>query len=343
LVFVVLYNTFFQVNYKRLGNIALWNHLQLVFDVAVVTVLVYYSGSVDSWFWSMYPLFVLEAAFILPGRRDAWLLAVLSAVMLGSLELLELLGVVPHVAMPFSGEGLHRDGIFVAVGYGWQLAVIAGTAAVSTRLVGSQRTPSSTRAQHAVLDEGTGLYSREYFLRTCSVESMRALRDGRPLHVLLLDIDRFGEFNRRFGIEVGDELLRQIAEAIARAVGDAGDVQMTTNLAARLGGEEFVVFLAEDVSMAGPPQSADALRLAERLRCEIAQTRVEGAGVTVSIGLASLPDDGASCDELLDAADVALVAAAELGGDRVMEASAARAGGDGIASARDRYTSSLDA
>ena len=95
--FVVLYNGFYQLNYKRLGNIALWNHLQLALDALVVTVLVYYSGSVNSWFWSMYSLFILEAAFILPKRRDAWLLAGLCAFLLGSLELLEFADLIPHV------------------------------------------------------------------------------------------------------------------------------------------------------------------------------------------------------------------------------------------------------
>jgi hypothetical protein len=81
--FVVLYNAFYQLNYRRLGNVALWNHLQLGLDAVVVTVLVHYSGSVHSWFWSMYPLFILEAAFILPRRRDAWFLAGWCALLLG--------------------------------------------------------------------------------------------------------------------------------------------------------------------------------------------------------------------------------------------------------------------
>ncbi len=340
--FVVLYNAFYQLNYKRLGNIALWNHLQLALDALVVTVLVYYSGSVDSWFWSMYPLFILEAAFILPKRRDAWLLAALSAALLGALELLEFVGIVPHVLMPFSGGELYHDTVFVAVSYGWQLAVIAGTAAVSTQLVGSQVAGSSVRTQHMVLDEGTGLYSREYFLRAFSVEIARALRDGRPLHALLVDIDHFGEFNRRFGIELGDRLLRKIADTITRAVGDAGDVLMTTNLAARFGGEEFVVLLAEDANVAGPPQRPDAFRLAERLRREIGEARVDGAGVTVSLGIASLPADGTSCDELLNAADSALAAAVEQGGNRVVEASAASAMSDERMLLRSRFTDAGD-
>ena len=75
LLFVMLYNTFYLLTYKRLGNIAFLNHLQFFFDALVVSVLVYYSGGASSWFWTMYPLFVFEAAFILPRARDTWLLA----------------------------------------------------------------------------------------------------------------------------------------------------------------------------------------------------------------------------------------------------------------------------
>jgi diguanylate cyclase (GGDEF)-like protein len=318
--FVVLYNTFYQLKYKRLGSIAVWNQLQLVLDALVVTVLVYYSGSVNSWFWSMYSLFILEAAFILPKPRDAWLLTAMCIVLLGSLEFLELVGVIPHVTIPFASPLLHLDPVFVAVRFGWQVAVLAGTAAVSTQLIGAQRAEAATRQQLVVLDEATGLYSRSYFLRALTAELARAERDRRMLHVLLIDVDRFGDFNRRFGIELGDRVLKALADTITRTVGDAGDVLVTTNMAARFGGEEFVVLLAEDAHVAGAPQREDAVRLGELLRDEINHTSVEGAGVTVSVGIASFPHDGASADDLLDAADAALAEAILAGGDRVVQA-----------------------
>ena len=319
--FVALYNTFYQLNYRRLGNIALWNNLQLALDAIVVTVLVYYSGGVSSWFWSMYSLFILEAAFILPRRRDTWGLAVLCMLLLGGIEVLELSGVLPHVTIPFAAAAQYKDPVYVAVRYLWQVAVLAGTAAVATQLVGEQRAEAAGRQALTVFDENTGLYSRAYFLRALGAEIRRAQRDARPLHVLLIDIDRFGGFNRRFGIDVGDRLLSLIAAAITGCVSEAGDMLVTTNLAARFGGEEFVVLLAEDQETKGPPQNDDALRLAECLRREIGKQRVDGAGVAVSVGVASLPTDGSTSDELLDAADGALSAAKEAGGDRVVVAS----------------------
>jgi diguanylate cyclase (GGDEF)-like protein len=237
------------------------------------------------------------------------------------MELAELLRILPHVDIPYATGDFHLDGVFVAVRFLWQVAVLAGTAAVATQLVGEQRSEEATRAQMAVLDEATGLYSRSYFLRALGAEIRRAQPDERPLHIVLLDIDRFGDYNRKFGISQGDQLLSGIAAAITATVGEAGDVLVTTNVAARYGGEEFVILLAEDATVSGAPQPDDAMRLAEHLRRAIASVSVKGAGATVSVGVASFPADGRVADELLDAADAALYSAVEGGGDRVVAAS----------------------
>jgi len=319
--FVVVYNTFYQLNYKRLGNIAVWNNLQLALDALVVTVLVYFSGGVNSWFWSMYSLFILEAAFILQRRRAAWGLAIFCMVLLGSLEMLELAGVLPHVTMPFASEDLYRDGVFVFVRYLWQVAVLAGTAAVATQLVHEQRVEESGRQSMTVLDAATGLYSRGFFLQALASEIRRAQRDGRPIHLILLDIDSFGAFNKRFGIERGDKLLQAIASTITGCLNTTENADITANLAARIGGEEFAVLLAEDAMTQGAPSAADADHLADELRRAIGTTNVDDASVSVSVGLASLPTDASTVDELLDAADQALAAAIDAGGNVVVTAS----------------------
>jgi diguanylate cyclase (GGDEF)-like protein len=210
--------------------------------------------------------------------------------------------------------------VYVSVRYLWQVAVLAGTAAVSTQLVHQGRTETAARQSLMVLDETTGLYSRVYFLRALAAEIRRAERDGRPVHVLLIDIDQFGEFNRRFGIELGDKMLQAIAATVTRCVAEAGDIMVTTNLAARFGGEEFAVLLAEDAQTEGPPSTSDAGHLAERLRSAIGSTIVDGASVSVSVGIASTPTDGSTADELLDAADNALSSAERSGGNTVVTA-----------------------
>lgn len=327
--FVMLYNTFYTLNYRRLGNITVWNHLQLALDALVVTVLVYYSGGASSWFWSIYPLFILEATFILPRSRDAWIIALGCVAMLGSVILLEMVGVLPHVVIPFADPELHTDRTYISVRFLWQATVLIGTASVATSLVGGFRRASDLRASRQLIDEMTGLYSRAYFLRTCVAEIRRSLKDGHEIHVILVDVDRLGDFNTRFGFDRGDEMLRSISEAIQRSVAEAGDLSVSSNVVARFGGEEFAVLLAEDERIDGYPTVADALRLAEKIRAAVAAVSVSEAGVTASVGVASAPHDGHSIDELLDVADNALACAVSSGGNRVMSARDCPVDGEG--------------
>jgi len=318
--FVVLYNTFYAVNYRRLGNIAVWNNLQLALDAIVVTVLVYFSGGVNSWFWSMYALFILEAAFILPHPRAAWLHAAFSMALVGVVEWTEFMGWLPHVAIPFAASDVHGDFVFVSVRYLWQVAVLAGTAGVATRLVGEFRRELGSRRSMALLDELTGLYSRTYFTRALASELKRAERDGRELHVLLVDVDRFGEFNNRFGYDNGDAMLVEVARAIAATITPTGDEVATTNVACRFGGEEFAVLYAEDERLDGAPLSADAVGLAAQMCAAVSAASVADASVTVSVGVATFPLDGRIAADLIDAADVALGCAAAEGGNRAVAA-----------------------
>jgi diguanylate cyclase (GGDEF)-like protein len=317
---VVGYNTFYTLTYKRLGNIAVWNNLQLGLDAIVVTVLVYFSGGVNSWFWSMFALFILEGTFILPRPRDAWGHAAFSVALLGIVEISELFGVLPHIDIPFAVHSLHSDAIYVAVRYTWQVAVLLGTAWIATQIANEFRRELAAGSAQQIIDETTGLYSRPYFMRACAAEIRRAQRDHRQLHVMLVDIDHFGAFNDRFGIDAGDEMLRELAQSLLKTLEAAGDVAVSTNLAARFGGEEFAVIFAEDSRATGTPSVDDAVRLAEAIRQGAEAVRVMDAGVAVSLGIASVPEDGLTVDAILDAADGALAQAIEAGGNRVVVA-----------------------
>lgn len=314
LLVVVGYNTFYSLTYRKFGNFAIFNHVQLLLDAFVVTVLIYYSGGIASWFYAMFPLFVLEAAFILPKRRDAWLVAGYCAGLLGLLVVLEFSHVLPHVVIPFSNVTYRDDLIYVAVRYLWQLAVIFGTAAVATLLVASSAEEIAGCAE-TICDPTTGLKSRAYFRHVLETETARARRDHRPLHLLLIDLDNFGEFNRRFGIDLGDRLLAQIARALNDIIADTGTVGSATNVVARQGGEEFAVLLVDLDAGTHPPDRDDAMALAWRICRAIASVRVEDAGVTASVGMASLPDEANDAQGLLDIADDALARATEAGGN----------------------------
>ena len=122
-----------------------------------------------------------------------------------------------------------------------------------------------------------------------AIEWQRALRHGRPLGMVFVDLDHFKTFNDTHGHVAGDRLLREVAAAItATARG--------SDFTARLGGDEFVVVC--------PDTDADGLaRLVERLRVE-----ASGMAVSLSIGAAAKLDSDTSPDELVHRADVAMYA-----------------------------------
>ena len=166
------------------------------------------------------------------------------------------------------------------------------------------------RARHAAdHDHLTGARSRRAFFDLAAREQARALRFGRPLSVLLFDVDHFKRINDTHGHAVGDRVLADIverAEAVVRGI----------DVVARLGGEEFVVLL--------PDTAADtALLVAERLRDGLERRPDAAAGIdagyTVSIGAATL-GGGESIEALLSRADTALYAAKAGGRNRVMDA-----------------------
>jgi len=162
----------------------------------------------------------------------------------------------------------------------------------------------------------TGVANRRRFDEVLDLEWRRASRTGAPISLAMLDLDYFKDFNDTNGHLAGDERLRQVAEALSRTVGRAGD------LVARYGGEEFVVLLP------GMP-AVDAAALAERLRSGIEAlglthnaSPVSGV-VTLSAGVATAqPEERTSPAALVAAADGALYRAKREGRNRVVTASA---------------------
>jgi diguanylate cyclase (GGDEF)-like protein len=158
----------------------------------------------------------------------------------------------------------------------------------------------------ASTDSLTGAANRRSTMRRIDEEVARARRHGRPLSVLMMDLDRFKAINDAHGHATGDEVLRVFAAEVARAL-------RPSDLVGRVGGEEFVVVLPET-------GGAGAAQLAERLRARTSALSVHTEDgpvhVTVSIGVASL-EDGQAGRELLAAADDALYEAKREGRDRV--------------------------
>ena len=166
-----------------------------------------------------------------------------------------------------------------------------------------------------ITDPLTGLHNRRHFDAVCAVEWERARRDRRPLAVLFIDVDHFKSYNDRHGHRAGDDCLA----AVGRAIGQS--LQRATDLAARYGGDEFVVLLP-DTDTGGALDVARRV-LAAICALDIRHEALPTGHVTPSIGVAQLvPGAGDTSQELLERADRALYAAKQAGRGLIIAAPA---------------------
>jgi len=165
------------------------------------------------------------------------------------------------------------------------------------------------------LDGLTGISNRRQFDETLLREWRRLGRQGRPLSMLLCDVDYFKQFNDAYGHQVGDECLK----AVARTLKDT--LRRPADLVARYGGEEFAVILP-DTEITGALQVAEAMRSAVE-GLNITHRYSKGASVvTISIGVASTTPSrtGSDSSALLKRADDALYQAKQAGRNRIAAA-----------------------
>ena len=159
----------------------------------------------------------------------------------------------------------------------------------------------------ACLDGMTGLNNRRHFLALAENEWSRFRRYGHPLAVLMIDIDLFKSVNDKYGHDVGDEVIKAVAETLQKN-------KRASDIAGRLGGEEFAVIL--------PEATLDsAVAAAERLRRLVTERAiaVEGGRLTVTVSVGACVSHAATTgiDELLKQADIALYEAKRSGRNRV--------------------------
>lgn len=251
----------------------------------LVTFAIYFGGSDTPAAYAYYYFWVALAAcyFFIPAIAATHL--ALASAAYGVLLLLR-----PDVTQPALKWALATGTLFVA---GSLITALRGQVErMLTELTAAART-----------DALTGLANRRELESRFAVELERSTRGGRPLAIVVLDLDWFKEFNDRFGHAAGDRALVQLAQALLRAT-------RTSDIVARLGGEEFAVLAPET-------DEYEAHRLAERLRAEVRATFArQPEKMTVSCGVASFPVHGITAGELLHSADRALYEAKEGGRDR---------------------------
>ncbi len=158
----------------------------------------------------------------------------------------------------------------------------------------------------AIKDALTGLYVRRYFYERLKEEHRRTLMNNKKMSLLMIDLDHFKECNDRFGHQGGDLMLIQLAEILTKSLKDA--------VLARYGGEEFAILLPET-------SKADAVRIAEQTRKAVEKSlfyiRREQVQMTLSVGVASVPEDTLDTEMLVQKADKALYQAKREGRNRV--------------------------
>lgn len=188
--------------------------------------------------------------------------------------------------------------------------LLAANSALEERMAEIEALQENLRDQ-AIRDPLTGLFNRRYLMETLSREITRSKRSGSPLAVALIDVDRFKVVNDSHGHDVGDQVLVAVAQLLGSLVRE-GDV------VCRYGGEEFVLLL--------PNTSATvAVERAERCRQAMAQLHevaaLAGRPVTMSVGVAVMPEHADGGEALIDAADRAMYRAKRQGRDQVVLAS----------------------
>lgn len=255
----------------------------LVASLAIPAMLVIY-GVTAAW-----PLFALPLAMAVPLG---------GAAALGGATLVA--GCVVALASGVAGA----DGTAMALGLG--AFVLAG---VAVGMSHAAQAGAAARALEVDLsDRLTGLGNDEFFLDALERECVRALRYGTPLSVVVLDMDRFTDFNRRFGAVTGDRMLGAVGEVIAT-------VTPRCDLAVRLQDGQFALLV--------PAIEQEAAQRAERIRVGVAgivlpASRNRQAEATISAGVAAVrADDDSAGTAVLDRAERALDEAKAGGRDRV--------------------------
>jgi len=162
-----------------------------------------------------------------------------------------------------------------------------------------------------IIDNTSGLYNLRHFHRQLEEMFSEHKSDGRPISLLLINIDHFRQINDAKGFAEGDKVLKESGELFRELVRDSGTVY-------RYGGDEFAIILRET-------DKRNATEIAKQIR-EAFQFRFHGHVVklTVSVGVSTYPDDGESGSDMIYAADKALYSSQRNGQNRVTVASSLR-------------------
>ncbi|MBF0424930.1 MAG: GGDEF domain-containing protein [Magnetococcales bacterium] len=212
---------------------------------------------------------------------------------------------------------IHQDALWQMINVSHQVArnllfILSRRMRFTNDVIVESSKRQSLLEHYARVDPLTGLYNRRWMDESLSRQIQRCQRSDKPLSLIMMDVDRFKNFNDTHGHLSGDFALITLAQTLSEML-RPGD------FAARYGGEEFIVVLPET-------GVGDGMTIAERLRQAIAGTDIlTGDGstlppLTISAGIATAPP-ATTAEELIAQADKALYQAKEAGRNRVLSAS----------------------
>ena len=166
--------------------------------------------------------------------------------------------------------------------------------------------------RQAIIDPLTGLYNRRYMHEVLENEMHRSSRTGQGIGFIMGDIDNFKKFNDSYGHDIGDQLLKSVANTMKSVI-------RTEDIVCRYGGEEFLVILPS-ANLQDTYQRA--LQINDMVKNIVLNNGSKKIGdVTISLGVSAYPEQGKTGDELITAADTAMYRAKREGRNRVCLAS----------------------
>jgi len=217
------------------------------------------------------------------------------------------------VALAVSGFIPFTQLAFHAVELGMMLDAILLAMALADQFRISQE--QKIRAEQlSQVDPLTQMNNRRAFYELVQPRWNNGVRKGHAMSVIMLDVDYFKAVNDRYGHARGDQVLTEVARVLHDGVRDS-------DIAARWGGEEFILFLDET-------GLEEAVSIAERFRSAVAELRLDMGGdtlvITASFGVAQMENGSGVIDDLIHTADKRLYMAKDLGRDRVCSAALER-------------------
>jgi len=323
------YNSWYHTTYKWFSRIRGINQFQLAADVIFVTMLIHYSGGILSWVWALYPLLVIEAAFLLKEKNDTLSLTLLCILLYGGVLLFEHYQIIPSIKVPLPYE-IEQNISYKMLFISWFSFIILCFAFIGTYLMGVIRQEEKEMQKQVVIDGLTHLYNRNYFFYRLHCEIARCQRFGHKVSILLLDLDGFKGVNDNLGHLEGDALLQKVAEVFRGNIRRSDtEPAYDVDIPCRYGGDEFCIILPET-------EENNALKAAERIReavaaeCssflrerhqnKIAPDKQQVLKLTLSVGIATYPIHSDNTEEVVKKADDALYQAKAKGKNQTIMA-----------------------